>query len=109
MRKAKILATLGPASATQEIIESMLSAGMSAARINMSHGERSTHAETIRIARAAATALDKPLSVLVDLSGPKIRTKTLDGGQSVGLSSQLATSSATTKKLRQTSISYRLS
>lgn len=83
MRKAKILATLGPASATQKIIESMLTAGISAVRINMSHGEREQHAEAIRVARAAAKALDKPLSVLVDLSGPKIRTRTLQDGKSV--------------------------
>ncbi|MFN0140591.1 MAG: pyruvate kinase [Pyrinomonadaceae bacterium] len=85
MRKAKILATLGPASATQETIESMLRAGMSAVRINMSHGTRQQHAETIRIARAAAATLDMPLSVLVDLCGPKIRTKTLVGGLPVNL------------------------
>lgn len=83
MRKAKILATLGPASSTQNIIESMLTAGVSAVRINMSHGEREQHAEAIRVARAAAAALDKPLSVLVDLSGPKIRTRTLEGGKPV--------------------------
>src|SRR5260221_8839402 len=78
MRKAKILATLGPASNQQSIIETMLTAGLNAVRINMSHGNQEEHAETIRLARAAAAALDKPLSVLVDLSGPKIRTKTLE-------------------------------
>jgi pyruvate kinase len=85
MRKAKILATLGPASATQETIGSMLMAGMSAIRINMSHGERSEHEETIRVARAAAASLDLPLSVLVDLCGPKIRTRTLEDGKPVTL------------------------
>ena len=58
----------------------MLNAGLNAVRINMSHGTQEEHTETIRIARAAAAALEKPLSVLVDLSGPKIRTKTLEGG-----------------------------
>lgn len=85
MRKAKILATLGPASATQETIESMLNAGMSAIRINMSHGERDQHERTIHVARAAAASLDKPLSVLVDLCGPKIRTRTLENGTPVTL------------------------
>lgn len=85
MRKAKILATLGPASANRETIESMLNAGMSAVRINMSHGEKSAHEEMIRVARDAAAALDKPLSILVDLCGPKIRTKTLENGQPVTL------------------------
>ncbi|MEP6787036.1 MAG: pyruvate kinase [Acidobacteriota bacterium] len=83
MRKAKILATLGPASNQQSIIETMLIAGLNAVRINMSHGSQEEHAETIRLARAAAAALDKPLSVLVDLSGPKIRTKNLENGTPV--------------------------
>src|SRR2546422_9791391 len=61
----------------------MLHAGLNAVRINMSHGTQEEHAETIRLARAAATALHKPLSVLVDLSGPKIRTKSLEGGTPV--------------------------
>jgi pyruvate kinase len=85
MRKAKILATLGPASNTQEIIETMIEAGLGAVRINMSHGTQDEHAVTIRHARAAAARLDKPLSVLVDLSGPKIRTKTLVDGKPVVL------------------------
>ena len=85
MRKAKILATLGPASNTQEIIESMIEAGVNAVRINMSHGTTDQHSETIDRARAAAAKLNKPLSVLVDLSGPKIRTRTLKDGLPVEL------------------------
>jgi len=85
MRKAKILATLGPASNQQFIIETMLSAGLNAVRINMSHGTQAEHTETIRLARAAAVALEKPLSILVDLSGPKIRTRNLENGQSIEL------------------------
>ena len=80
MRKAKILATLGPASNTKEIIETMINAGLNAVRINMSHGTQGEHAETMRIAREAAAALDKPLSILVDLSGPKIRTGKMETG-----------------------------
>jgi len=85
LRRAKILATLGPASREPAILESLLSAGANAVRINMSHGQPDEHAETIRRARAAAEHLRRPLSVLVDLSGPKIRTGTLKGGQSVQL------------------------
>ena len=85
MRKAKILATLGPASNQQFIIETMLNAGLNAVRINMSHGTQTEHTETIRHARAAASALEKPLSILVDLSGPKIRTRTLENGQPIEL------------------------
>jgi pyruvate kinase len=85
MRRAKILATLGPASNTEEIIELLLLAGLNAVRINMSHGERVEHAQTIQRARAAAKKLDKPLSILVDLSGPKIRTRKLLNGMPVFL------------------------
>ena len=74
MRRAKILATLGPASREPEIIEALIAAGLNAVRINMSHGTQLEHAETIKRARAAAEKLHRPLAILVDLSGPKIRT-----------------------------------
>ena len=77
MRKAKILATLGPASREPAIITEMLRSGLNAVRINMSHGSTDEHAETIRNARESAAALDLPLSILIDLSGPKIRTRIL--------------------------------
>jgi pyruvate kinase len=77
MRKAKILATLGPASDTQEKIEKLIKAGTNAVRINMSHGTQEQHLEILNNARAAAEALGSPLSILVDLSGPKIRTRSL--------------------------------
>ncbi len=78
MRRAKILATLGPSSNTQEKIEQLMRAGMNAVRINMSHGKQEEHAQTIKNARDAAEKLNRPLSVLVDLSGPKIRTRSLE-------------------------------
>ncbi len=83
MRRAKILATLGPASNTPEIIEQMINAGLNAVRINMSHGTQNEHAETIKTARQVAAKLDKPLAVLVDLSGPKIRTGLLQNATPV--------------------------
>ncbi len=85
MRKAKILATLGPASRDRGVIAEMLKAGLNAVRINMSHGTQDEHVVTIRHAREAAEALGMPLSILVDLCGPKIRTKMLKGGQAVML------------------------
>ncbi|HJR09042.1 MAG TPA: pyruvate kinase [Pyrinomonadaceae bacterium] len=85
MRRAKILATLGPASREPATIEALLAAGVNAVRINMSHGAQEEHAETIRRARAAAERMRRPLAVLVDLSGPKIRTGVLQGGQPVML------------------------
>lgn len=85
MRKAKILATLGPASNTQEKIELMIEAGINAVRINMSHGSHEEHTAAIAHARAAAAKLGQPLSILVDLSGPKIRTRTLKDHEPVEL------------------------
>ncbi|MGI8884146.1 MAG: pyruvate kinase, partial [Pyrinomonadaceae bacterium] len=83
MRRAKILATLGPASNTQKTIEAMINAGLNAVRINMSHSTQEEHAETIKTAKAAAKSLDKPLAILVDLSGPKIRTGLLQNAMPV--------------------------
>ncbi len=83
MRKAKILATLGPASASREMIDKMLDAGLNAVRINMSHGSHEEHAVAIKTVREAAGAAERPISILVDLSGPKIRTRTLKDGKSV--------------------------
>ena len=85
MGRAKTLATLGPASSTSEIIEKMIKAGLDAVRINMSHGNYDEHATRIQIARAAAKKLNRPLAVLVDLSGPKIRTGLLQNATPVTL------------------------
>ena len=85
MRKAKILATLGPASDSQSMIESMITAGVNAVRINMSHGTEAEHSATLERARAAAANLKKPLAILADLAGPKIRTRTLKDGAPVEL------------------------
>src|SRR3982751_5642545 len=85
VRRAKILATLGPASRDPLVLEAMLAAGVNGVRINMSHGTQDEHAENIRRARAAAERMKRPLSVLVDLSGPKIRTGVLRNGQPVQL------------------------
>jgi pyruvate kinase len=85
MRRAKILATLGPASRDQAVIEALLAAGINGVRINMSHGAREEQGEDIRRVRAAAQKLNRPLAVLVDLSGPKIRTRQLKNAQPVTL------------------------
>lgn len=77
MRKAKILITLGPASREPGTVEQLLSAGANGVRINMSHGSHEEKAVDIARARAAAQKLGRSLAVLVDLSGPKIRTSEL--------------------------------
>lgn len=85
MRKAKILATLGPASCSREMIDKMLEAGLNAVRINMSHGSHEEHLRSLNTVREAAAAAGRPIAILVDLSGPKIRTKTLKDGKPVEL------------------------
>src|SRR6266568_3545421 len=63
----------------------MLAAGVDGVRINMSHGSQDEKAADIRMARAAAEKMKRPLAVLVDLAGPKIRTRTLKNHQPVEL------------------------
>ena len=77
MRRAKILATIGPASRDPAVFEAMLAAGLNGVRINMSHGTHEEKAADIRRARSAAEKMNRPLAVLVDLAGPKIRTRSL--------------------------------
>jgi pyruvate kinase len=88
MRRAKILATLGPSSNTQEKIEQLIHAGVNAVRINMSHGTQDEQARTIQNARDAAEKLKKPLAILVDLAGPKIRTRSLKDKSPVQLETE---------------------
>lgn len=85
MRKAKILATLGPVSRDPATIEALIVAGANGVRINMSHGSRADKEEDIKNIRATALKLNRPVAVLVDLSGPKIRTSQLKDGQPVTL------------------------
>ena len=74
LRKAKIVATIGPASSTPGKLRALLRAGMDAARLNLSHGEHSEHAQVVRDLRRLATAHQRPLALIADLPGPKIRT-----------------------------------
>jgi pyruvate kinase len=87
LRKAKILATLGPATRDPAVVEALLEAGINGVRINMSHGSLAEKEADIQIVRAAAARLNRPLAVLVDLSGPKIRTGPLKDGEPVTLES----------------------
>ena len=73
MLRTKIVCTIGPASSDRETILALVRGGMNLARVNMSHGERADHARTIATVREAAREVGKPVAVLVDLQGPKIR------------------------------------
>lgn len=85
MRKAKIVATIGPASQSRERLRALVLAGVDVIRVNMSHGSHESHARTIATAREVASELGRPLAVLLDLSGPKIRTGALADGRAVQL------------------------
>jgi len=73
IHRTKIVATIGPASDSPEMMRKLLLAGMNVARLNFSHGKYEDHAERIKRLRDAAEALDLPLMLLQDLQGPKIR------------------------------------
>jgi pyruvate kinase len=92
MRRTKIVCTLGPASSTLDVVSHMVASGMNLARINMSHGNHETHARLIELVRTAAAAADRPVAILADLQGPKIRVGELAepvelvAGQTVSMS-----------------------
>jgi pyruvate kinase len=79
MRRTKIVATIGPASRAPETLLSMIRAGMDVARLNYSHGTLEEHAETVRRVRDAAGQAGRPVAILQDLPGPKLRIGPLQG------------------------------
>jgi len=73
MRRAKIVATLGPATSTYESIRAIIAAGVDVARMNLSHGSYDVHEGIYHTVRKAAADAGKPVGIFVDLQGPKIR------------------------------------
>ncbi len=73
MRRTKIVATIGPASREPEVLVRLVEAGMDVARLNYSHGTLDEHAETVRRVRDAAGRAGRPVAILQDLPGPKLR------------------------------------
>ncbi|MCA1960364.1 MAG: pyruvate kinase, partial [Desulfomonile sp.] len=73
INKTKIVCTIGPASASVEVLEQMILAGMNVARLNFSHGDFESHAAVISNVRAAAQRVDRRVAIMGDLPGPKIR------------------------------------
>ncbi len=73
MARTKLICTLGPASATPKMVEGLARAGASVFRLNFSHGAPKDHARMVELVRAAERAIGRPLAVLVDLPGPKVR------------------------------------
>lgn len=77
-RRTRIVCTIGPASASPAVLRSMVLAGMDVARLNFSHGDQDTHRLAAANLREAAEAAGRPVALLGDLQGPKIRTGLLD-------------------------------
>ncbi|MGH7164444.1 MAG: pyruvate kinase [Nitrospiraceae bacterium] len=79
-RRVKIVCTIGPACQGRKDLVGMARAGMDVARLNFSHGDRAEHARAIRLLRDVAREVGRPLGILADLAGPKIRTGEIPGG-----------------------------
>ena len=79
-RKAKIVCTIGPSSADREMIFSLIKNGMDVARLNFSHGDYTTHKKAIKFIRDGSRRYNKPVAILQDLQGIKIRVGLIEGG-----------------------------
>jgi pyruvate kinase len=77
-RRTKIVATLGPVSSTPEVLSSLIASGMDAARLNFSHGTHTEHAELARRVRDAQAESGRPIALIADLQGPKLRVGDLE-------------------------------
>jgi pyruvate kinase len=80
-RRTKVVATLGPASSTPEMIERLYRAGADVFRLNFSHGSHADHAERIAIIRALEGKVGRPIGILADVQGPKLRVGRFGGGR----------------------------
>ncbi|MDP1624055.1 MAG: pyruvate kinase [Bacteroidales bacterium] len=80
-RRTKIVVTIGPASSSPDMIRQLIVAGMDVARLNFSHGTHEDHARVIKSLRQISSELNKPITILQDLQGPKIRVGLLPGGK----------------------------
>jgi pyruvate kinase len=80
MRRTKIVATIGPASTDPEVLARMVEAGLDVARLNFSHGDRESHAQNVDLVRAASSRVGRPVAILQDLPGPKLRVGMLKDG-----------------------------
>ncbi|HEY2988271.1 MAG TPA: pyruvate kinase [Candidatus Binatia bacterium] len=79
MRRTKIVCTIGPASRSEKILTGLIQAGMNVARLNFSHGDYAFHLTTLRRIRRISRRLGRPVAVLQDLQGPKIRIGAIEG------------------------------
>ncbi len=87
MRKTKIIATLGPSTGTEVMIRKLIRGGVDVFRLNLSHGDLSWHKHKIELIRDASQKEGRPVSIILDLQGPRIRTGLLKDGRPVRLKS----------------------
>ncbi|MBD2576360.1 pyruvate kinase [Oscillatoria sp. FACHB-1406] len=78
--RTKVVATIGPASNSPEVIRQLIEAGMAVARLNFSHGSYEDHAKTVKLLREISEELDAPVTLLQDLQGPKVRVGQFPNG-----------------------------
>jgi pyruvate kinase len=82
-KRTKIVATLGPACSSEPVMRELFKAGINVARFNMSHGDHSDHLARLEMIRRISKELERPVAVLADLQGPKIRTGKLKDNKPV--------------------------
>jgi len=100
MKRTKIVATIGPASRRKAVIERMITAGMDCARLNFSHGTYESHEELITHIRGVAKKIDRPVAILADLQGPRVRVGELpEEGIELKEKKEVTLSTALTKKI----------
>src|SRR3989454_12596896 len=80
MRRTKIVCTIGPASSSTDELDRLVAAGLDVARLNFSHGTHDEHADVVRRIREGEARWGRPIAILQDLQGPKIRPGTFGPG-----------------------------
>jgi pyruvate kinase len=111
MRKTKIVATVGPASRSDDKLRELMQAGVNVFRLNMSHGDQADHATAIQSIRRIAIELFLPIAILIDLQGPKIRLGAMQDDNPVSLRAGqkfVLTTEAAAGSSEKASISYKL-
>ena len=91
MLRTKIVCTLGPASHSPEMLRQMMRSGMDVARLNFSHGDADYHSQNIAMVRAVSEELGRPVAILADLQGPKLRVGKMEGDGVLLIENELIT------------------
>ncbi len=102
MKQTKIVATLGPASESKDMLRAMVAAGMNVARLNFSHGDHTWHKEIINRIRELSHELNTPIGILADMQGPRIRTM-VEGEIMIQKGNRLAVSDSAQGELMEAS------